>query len=189
MTTIQLDAIDKQTGGHPLWDARGKAINAYAGLETSLCTLMGALIGTTPDVAAVIFYKIVNTGARNEILNKLMKKRHGDTYRVWWSSFMKAVGQLTNVRNEIVHWHSRVDVYANEGGSFVTDLRLGPPNFWDSDTNTPMHSIETMRDFIVKCDYAERTCNIFHLALYVSGAEARRAEFLSEFTFPSSGAI
>ncbi len=48
MTTIDLSSLDKQSGENAIWALRGKAINSYAILESSLCLLMTTLSGTPP---------------------------------------------------------------------------------------------------------------------------------------------
>ena len=53
---------------------RGKAIQAFAGLEQSLCLLFRYVTDTTPDVAGIIFFKIVNASTLHYILDKLLEK-------------------------------------------------------------------------------------------------------------------
>lgn len=187
MTTIDLSSLDKQSGENAIWALRGKAINSYAILESSLCLLMTTLSGTPPGVGATIFYRIASARARNDILTKLVKKRHGAKFNIWLNSFIKAVGQLDQTRNEIVHWHSVVDVYVDEKGQTVTGLSFMPPNFWDADGNTPRHTSATLVEFMTKCDYAARTCNIFAAGVHgLGGMPDRSADFIKEFSFPAN---
>ena len=68
---ISLEQAQELVPQSPIWAARGKAIQAYATLEQSLCRLMGDLSGMSPESAAVIFFKITSYGARNSIIESL----------------------------------------------------------------------------------------------------------------------
>jgi hypothetical protein len=98
----------------PLQLARANAINAYASVEQSLCRVFGHLLRTDLDRAAIVFYSITNTHARNRIIDGLLEKRHGTTYEAYWNGIpntqnrrgmFTTIRQLDQSRNEIVHWH------------------------------------------------------------------------------------
>lgn len=163
MSEVNLQKLDAQIATHQIWSVRGRAIDNYAQLEQSLCALLAYLAGTSRDVAAVIFFKITNARARNDILDKLVRKKHGTTYALWWNSFIKDVGLIDRWRNEVVHWHSITDLdnAADDFEKAVTGVSLEPPNFWDSEENGPKHTVETLTEFCFDCDYLARSCNVF----------------------------
>jgi hypothetical protein len=149
-------ADEIQRDRNQFWAARGFAIQAYADLEQSLCRLFAHLSGTGFDVAAIIFFKITSAGARDTILDRLLKKKHGDTYAAFWNSFQTLVRQVTHKRNEIVHWNA-----INEVGASGPKLKLTPPNFWDFDENSPSYTTDDFYAFMKLCDYLCRFCNMF----------------------------
>jgi RecB family exonuclease len=85
--------------------ARANAIQAYAKLEFSLSIVFSRLLGTQPDIAGLVFFRITNTYQRNGILEDLKKHRFGNEYNLFWNSIMKIIRQIDQRRNEIVHWH------------------------------------------------------------------------------------
>ena len=90
----------------PIWAERGKAIQSYALLEQSLCDLFGFLSDTKDEIAATIFYKITSTGSRNAILDKLLRRKFGNKYNLFWNIYLKSLRPIDTRRNEIVHWLS-----------------------------------------------------------------------------------
>ena len=64
--------------------SRALAIEAYAEVESSLVTLMACLLGITNDLAAIVFFRITNTAARNKILDELLEHRLKDQYETYW---------------------------------------------------------------------------------------------------------
>ena len=57
--------------------SRGKAVQAYARLEQALCRIFADISGTAPQIAAIIFFRIQSTRARNDVLDKLLRLRYG----------------------------------------------------------------------------------------------------------------
>ncbi len=131
---ISLGDAQARASADRLWTIRGKAIQAYANLEQSLCFFLGSLADISPEVAAIIFFRIVNTGARTVILEKLLQKRHNDSYHDYWHSFEKLLRQTDQERNEIIHWNAVISVNRQDGSS---ELTLMPPNIFGVDSNTP----------------------------------------------------
>ena len=111
------------------WAVRGRAIQAYAKLEQALCLIFATLCDMPPDVAGIIFFRIVNAGTLHSILERLMKKKHGTTYSSFWGSFLDAIRGTSQRRNEIVHW-MRDDVRGRQrppaGPDSSEHLRLRP---------------------------------------------------------------
>jgi hypothetical protein len=85
--------------------SRALAIQAYATLEFSLSTIFAQWLGTSVDVAGLVFFRITNTHARNRILDDLKKKRLESNYNLFWNSLLSLIRTIDQRRNEIVHWH------------------------------------------------------------------------------------
>src|SRR5204862_2170427 len=83
---------------------RGLAIRSFAGLEQTLCAIFSSVSDTHHAVAATIFFKITNFRARQGIIEKLLKRKHKDTYATFWKSLERNVENLSHARNNIVHW-------------------------------------------------------------------------------------
>ncbi|HEY6336490.1 MAG TPA: hypothetical protein VI113_11465, partial [Alphaproteobacteria bacterium] len=58
---IPLEQVQKLAATDPLWANRGKAIQAYASLEQSLCTVFADAGGMKSEVAGIIFFRLTNT--------------------------------------------------------------------------------------------------------------------------------
>jgi hypothetical protein len=153
--------------------ARGKAIESYVGYEQSLANLYASLMGVSQDYAGVTFFRINNARARLEIMERLLRKRHGDQYNLFWTSLKKQLGGLDARRNEIVHWTSFEEIGA------VRTLTLAPGNFWDQldNPNRAKIVVDDLYDFIIKAHFFSRLLNMFlmvcsgQLAKYKEGIE------------------
>jgi hypothetical protein len=83
--------------------ARAEAIDAYSGLEISLARLFAEMLGTKPDLAGIVLFRIGNARARNKMIEQLIKPKYGPKYNFYWNSVFKFIGQLDQRRNEVVH--------------------------------------------------------------------------------------
>jgi len=83
---------------------RGRAIQAYAGLESSLCGFFSELTGMARQASPIVFYKITNAKVVVEILQDLLTLKNQSEYAAFWSSLKKMLHQVIQQRNEIVHW-------------------------------------------------------------------------------------
>jgi hypothetical protein len=144
------------------WALRAHAIQAYARLEQSLCILLSCLGDMRPQVAAIIFFKITSSRARDSVLEKLIKKKHGSLYSTFWKSAFKHLGQLSEKRNQIVHWNAKVVVHKNIGFHRV---QLEPPNFWEYSADTPVLTSTDLFDFIRRCEFVAPLCSMFHASI------------------------
>jgi len=140
--------------------ARATAIAWYTHIEKSLASFFAHLMGVSEDYAGVSFFRINNARARNAMLERLLKKRHGGTYNIFWNSLVKQLQALDETRNQIVHW-TTVTHMSDKGRDAVT---LIPPNHWDRDwgnPGAPEITVEHLYEFILKCDFYSRMFNIF----------------------------
>jgi hypothetical protein len=134
--------------------ARSSAIGMYASVEQALAALFAQLLRSKPDYAAVPFFRINNARARNAILERLLKKRYGSKYNLFWNSVVKELNILDGERNQVVHW-AILTVY-NHDRTKIVRLKLTPPNYWDRGPNTPKMSMEDIYQFGLKCVFIGR---------------------------------
>ena len=146
-----------------IWATRGKAIQAYASLEQSLCTLFAHLGTIPPTVAGIIFFRISSTDVRNRILEKLFRLKHRETYNLFFNSFLKQLHPIDLKRNEIVHWNALNSVGSNEAGEMTSVVTLKPPADRGFDPNKPTITTQDLIDFSNKCDFYARLCNMFYV--------------------------
>jgi hypothetical protein len=138
MTTVDLGALQLENA---LYIARSRAIDAYSRIEQSLSMLLSYLLGTSMDLAAIVFFRITNANSRNAIIEDLLAKRHGETYKAYWDGIPGThnkrglftwLRQLDADRNKIVHW-AVVNNVAIEGETAKSTLSLRKPNFGPMD--------------------------------------------------------
>lgn len=172
------------------WGIRGKAIQAYANVEQALFSLFVELTEMRRDMAGIIFFKIVNAGTLYAILEKLLRKKHGDTYSLFSNSFLKILRhELSDRRNHIVHWNA-VRFADSDGPS---GLGLTPPNLSDYGPNTPpLITSDQMIEFIEKCNFFAKVGFMFASAfdpnnysqMGAAQAQAWRDIFLQPVVYP-----
>lgn len=155
--TIDLGKVQQMVGQDPIWAIRGKAVGAYSTFEQSLFMLFQSLLKAPMDRAAIVFFKITNTQARNAILEKLVHKEFGTTYNKFWNDYVDHLRPIDTRRNEIVHW-AVVNKIASEE---AVEVVLSPPNFWINSPTAPELSGQDLVDFIVKCDVYARLATMF----------------------------
>lgn len=162
---IDIGEVLRHPGQHDLMLHRGHAVQAYAALEQSLCELLARLLRTERDVAAVVFYRMVNTRSRNSILEKLLRKREESKYNIFFNSLISHIKALDAERNGIVHWHLVTEIGGTgDAPSIAHSLR--PPTFWDSEGDeTPQHTLQSLASFIDKGHFLSRLVTMFSLHL------------------------
>lgn len=144
---------------------RGRAIQSYTTVELSLAMLFSCLMGVPQDYAGVSFFKINNARARLSILERLLKKRHGAAYNIFWNALEKELNTLDSTRNKVVHWAEVANLEGQPDGAVSKTVKLAPPNFWDRTENTPELAMNDLLDFILKCDFFSRLLNMFFITL------------------------
>lgn len=140
-----------------LCTARGFAVADYAYHEEALCHLFAYLMGVPLSMAGIPFFRLNNARARLDIIDRLLKKKCGTTYRTFWTSVKAQLKQLDEQRNKIVHWTTVVTHHD------VPVVSLVPPNHWDADENTPSLLEADLIEFASRCRFY---CNVLSYFLY-----------------------
>lgn len=125
--------------------ARGSAITQYAYYEEALACLFAILMGVSNDVAGIPFFKINNARSRLAMIERLLKKRYGSKYNLFWNSLSKHIQVLDLQRNKVVHWTWTTVCSDPPYASLI------PPNHWDADENTPSLLLADLDEFELKC--------------------------------------
>ena len=161
--TIDLGEAQRKAEEDAIWATRGKAIQAYAGLEHSLCTLFGHLGTISPIVAGTIFFKITSQDVRNKILEKLFRMKYGTTYNLFFNSFLKQLRPIDKKRNAIVHWDALNTVGTDGAGEVTSLVTLKPPGYWGISPDMPTITTRDLIEFSNQCEFYMRLCNIFYV--------------------------
>jgi hypothetical protein len=149
--------------------ARAAAIDAHANFEQALFTLFASLLGAPRDRAGIVFFRIASAPTRNKILESLLKKTHGNKYKVYWNGcepkaqdgLFPLIRQLDHRRNELVHWHIAMEIRAGDG-SAISREALEPPNFWNIADNRPKITVKDLENFVQKADFVTRSVAMFY---------------------------
>jgi hypothetical protein len=142
---------------------RGRAIQSYATLEQSIAQLFCGLADLKIEVAQIIFFKITSSNSRNNIVEKLFRRRFGSEYKVFRNSLLKQLRTIDRRRNEIVHWNVIEDIAIAADGKGTSVLKLTPPAFWIRDDETADLTKNDLSAFVVQCDFYSRLINMFGL--------------------------
>lgn len=165
--------------------ARGKAINYYAQYEVSLGLVFAKLLDVQPDFAGVPFFKINNAPARIQIIERLLRKRHGSTYNAFWNSLTGPLRRLDEERNHVVHWLmvTRLDLSKQPQ---ITGAILTPPNIFDRTEGTKDLTINDINEFSVKCEFYNAVIGMFnaHLLMAENIPPAWRDIFQQPVVYP-----
>jgi hypothetical protein len=148
--------------------ARAAAIEGYASVEEGLANLFALFLGTAPEKAGAIFFRITNTHSRNRIMEQLLESSLGKKFDAYWhgakheSGLFALIRQLDQSRNEIVHWRVR-RTFSLKDSSLETRDELVPPNVWQQNPNTTMISATTLNEFRAKADFVHRSLTMFNI--------------------------
>jgi hypothetical protein len=154
--------------------ARAVALEAYASVESALVVLLARLLNTTNDLAAIVFFRITNTAARNGIIENLLTKIYEDKYDVYWRGqsgggsqkrvpgLFALIQQLDTRRNELVHWHPTS--HSSSSGERWTDLR--PAYYWARAPHLNPIKEDELNAFAEKAKFAQKS--IFYFTQFIS---------------------
>lgn len=129
--------------------ARAKAINDYAHYETALLFLFSHFLGAAIDYAGIPFFQLNNAHARIIILDKLLKKKYGNTYNKFWDSLGGTLRELDVERNHIVHWVTQATIKDGK----VVDIGLIAPNVLDWRPGHPRIDLDRLNAFMEQCAF------------------------------------
>jgi len=184
---IDLGEVLRKGAEDRFWAIRGHAVQAYASLEQSLCRLFGQLADTPIDAASIIFFRIVSTQARNAILEKLFRRKHGDEYNLFRNSLLKDLRPIDKERNEIIHWNVNNRISTDASGEVTTEVLMHPPTFPYGIVvfDPPTKRTQDIESFIEKCSFYSRLCNMFFMTMSGSPIpEADKDSWLRIFREP-----
>ncbi|MEJ7776855.1 MAG: hypothetical protein WKF52_05620 [Sphingomicrobium sp.] len=85
--------------------ARAEALNAYALLEKGLALLFATALSTDPRYATLTISKIINTRARNEVVQRVVNMSTVNAFKAFTNSLFVLIGQCDSERNKLVHWY------------------------------------------------------------------------------------
>jgi hypothetical protein len=157
---IPLEEALKLAPQDPIWANRGKAIQSYAILEQSLCSLLADLSEMKHHTATTIFYKITNSDSRNKILEQLLHAKHGRKYNLFWNAYFKDLRKIDLKRNEIVHWLSAMNAGFNTQNMMIIGITLIHPASLGRNAPPTQILSSDLLEFIAKCDVFA-LCNMF----------------------------
>jgi hypothetical protein len=161
--------------------ARAEALDTYAGLEHWLCGLFARLTSLDDETAGIVFYRITNFRARNTILEKLLDRKLGHDYRLFWNSMFEFIRQLDQKRNEIVHWHFGAKL---DGEDHVSALRPPGSTGFFILPDQPSLSHAELTDFAERASFATISVTMFSLFKWGGLDEDRLAPWREIFARP-----
>ena len=152
---------------------RGRAIAAYAEVEHSLCNLFEYFIGSVPQVASMIFYRISALNTRNNLLEELLHHKCGSSYDIYWygeptaprksrGGMMALIRNLDSMRNNIVHWHIGLSfTFDGDTVTSQTPVLMHPATFTVSDHTVRLQE-DDLQVFIHKAEFVRLSLTVFH---------------------------
>jgi hypothetical protein len=181
---MPLDAALKLAENDPIWTNRGQAIQSYAILEQSLCHALAQLGDMNSDTSLTIFYKITNTSSRDSILERLLHKKHGARFNLFWNAYFKQLRQINLRRNELVHWLSAMNVGFNEQNIMMVGITLIHPASLEDKAPSNQLTSKDLIAFSEKCEIFARLCNMFCMATSDKVDEDTKKTWLEIFQQP-----
>ncbi|MBN3069410.1 hypothetical protein H5A34_14425 [Pectobacterium brasiliense] len=163
---------------------RGRAIDAFAKLESTLCWLLSEVGNLEFNTAATVFYSNISLQPRIEIISAILEEYYNDKFNIFWGSVRKAIDSLNGQRNKIVHWHS-YPVYDGRKEFENTKFVLIHPRCNQDDSSE--FSVCDIHQFIEKTEYLTNVIGRFRCCFRkgISILQQRDIELFSKtlFTF------
>ncbi|MEF9438922.1 hypothetical protein GJG85_21090 [Burkholderia sp. MS389] len=138
---------------------RGRAIDAFANIESQLCWVMADAGKIDHQIASVIFYSNISMSPRIEIVTAILEASCGDQFKKFWDSVRKIVASLNKQRNKIVHWHD-YPVFEGADIKYVAEVLIHPV-IGDKNAKLPQLAIDDLRQFIKKAKYTSKVLGVF----------------------------
>lgn len=161
---VDLEAAQKESQTREFWATRGKAIEAYVGLEQALCRVFSEISGTTEAVAAIIFFKITSYETRRNLIDRLQRRTYKGIYNPFWNAFLKSQKSVDDRRNRIVHWSAVNTITGADSNGYKLTIDLKPPTFISLGFTPEPESLseDGLVEFIVECRARSHICNMFY---------------------------
>jgi len=175
--------------------ARAIAIQQYGNVEQSLSSIFALLLGISPDISGIVFFRITASWQRNQVLEDLLEKKFGTQYDTYWhgspgqSGIPRTPGmfallrQLDETRNQIVHWTTAVNV-GIEGDKVSRTESLIPPNIWGMKNDKRELTAADLSEFAAKADFVSRSINMFGFIHWPNVPEASKQPWRDIFQRP-----
>lgn len=151
----------------PFLLARAEAIGAYARLEDALSYVFNILLGTDTNISSIVFWRIVNTTFRNQILVRLVEARYGTSFKKFFPSLIALVRQCDEERNKIIHWTPKLEhepslpLAEKMKAPFGTYMSLAPPGARDTHDQRLGLTIKQLVAFKEKCEFVLNSVTAF----------------------------
>lgn len=142
--------------------ARAMAVDSYASFEKAMCDLFALASETDIAVIGMVFNRINNARARVTMLDKLLRRKYGNSYRPFINPLLKALTVLSVRRNPIVHWGSSL-LHTEHGKAYA----LVKPERWERGlADTALHKPHLIM-FHDECVFWDSL--ITHFCFYLQG--------------------
>ncbi|MEK6351433.1 hypothetical protein [Burkholderia cepacia] len=138
---------------------RGRAIDAFANIESELCWVMVDAGKIDYQIASVIFYSNISMSPRVEIVTAILEASYGDQFKKFWDSARKIIDSLNRQRNQIVHWHD-YPVYKGPDLKYVAEILIHPV-IGNKNEKLRELAIGDLRQFIQKAKYTSKVLRAF----------------------------
>lgn len=147
--------------------ARSHCIEYYAAYEERLAQLCSHFMGVPIDVSGIFFFRMNNARSRHAAIEKLLRKKYGDQYNLFWNSLLKGhMGPMDDIRNKIVHWKLGVNYgMAGRPPHGLVDTQwysLFAPNWSDRTADSEVLFLHDLYEFILKTNFICQLLYFFH---------------------------
>ncbi|PRX34217.1 hypothetical protein B0G75_102246 [Paraburkholderia sp. BL18I3N2] len=137
---------------------RGRAIDAFAKVEGSLCWVMVEAGKIDHETGSIIFYANISMQPRVEIVTAIVEAGYADQFKMFWDSVVKMIESLTKQRNKIVHWHG-YPVSEGAAPRYTGEVLIHP--VVGRGKKLSEVSIDDLRQFSEKATYTAKVLNAF----------------------------
>ncbi|WP_175684220.1 hypothetical protein [Burkholderia cenocepacia] len=148
---------------------RGRAIDAFANIESQLCWVMADAGKIDHQIAATIFYSNISMSPRVEIVTAILEATYGDQFKKFWDSARKIIESLNRQRNKIVHWHD-YPVYEGPELKYVAEVLIHPV-IDNRNEKFSQLAIDDLRQFTQKAKYTSKVLGAFRRCFDVRASD------------------
>ncbi|MBU9259111.1 hypothetical protein KTD13_01955 [Burkholderia multivorans] len=138
---------------------RGRAIDAFANIESELCWVMADAGKIDHQIASVIFYANISMSPRIDIVTAILEATSGDQFKKFWDSARKIIDSLNKQRNKIVRWHD-YPVFEGPNLKYVAEILIHPV-IGNKNGKLRELAIGDLRQFTQKAKYTTKVLRAF----------------------------